>query len=222
MLHYWDVLWVAIARPLLSPSPLNRASTAALRASVAEPAPLHPLLEAVCLEELPSVPRHIAVIMDGNSRWAAARGRPTAEGHAAGVEALRRLIGDCAALGAVRELSVYAFSHENWLRPRSEVQALLSLIESVLLAEADALLATGVQLSFVGDLTRLSPALQRLLARVAARHPPAEAWEMQPGCSRDAAGMQPRLRAEAGGCISTVSAGSRLDLGWRSPRLNLG
>ncbi|EOD16335.1 hypothetical protein EMIHUDRAFT_316029 [Emiliania huxleyi CCMP1516] len=102
--------------------------------------------------------------MDGNSRWAAARGRPTAEGHAAGVEALRRLIGDCAALGAVRELSVYAFSHENWLRPRSEVQALLSLIES-----ADALLATGVQLSFVGDLTRLSPVPQQLAERAVAR-----------------------------------------------------
>ena len=176
MLHYWDVLCVAtaaIARPLLSPSPLNRASTAALRASVAEPAPLHPLLEAVCLEELPSVPRHIAVIMDGNSRWAAARGRPTAEGHAAGVEALRRLIGDCAALGAVRELSVYAFSHENWLRPRSEVQALLSLIESVLLAEAQRSASPPLTRSHRASLSPLPPTRPLAAARRTRCSPPA-------------------------------------------------
>ena len=176
MLHFWDVLCVAtaaIARPLLSPSPLNRASTAALRASVAEPAPLHPLLEAVCLEELPSVPRHIAVIMDGNSRWAAARGRPTAEGHAAGVEALRRLIGDCAALGAVRELSVYAFSHENWLRPRSEVQALLSLIESVLLAEAQRSASPPLTRSHRASLSPLPPTRPLAAARRTRCSPPA-------------------------------------------------
>jgi undecaprenyl diphosphate synthase len=118
------------------------------------------------------MPRHLSVIMDGNSRWAAARGVPTDRGHAAGVEALRQLITDCISLPDVQELSVYAFSQENWSRPRTEVNALLGLIERVLVAEADTLLAHGVRLRFVGELTQLPAALQRLLERLAARAPP--------------------------------------------------
>ena len=138
--------------------------------------PPHPAAASVA--ELPPrslLPRHLAVIMDGNSRWAASRGLPTADGHAAGVVALRALVTECTAIDGVRELSVFAFSEENWRRPPAEVDALLALIEHVLVAEADALFERGVRLRFVGDLQRLPASLQRLLERMTARAPPPEA-----------------------------------------------
>eukprot|EP00967_Tisochrysis_lutea_P076563 scaffold103637_cov32-Tisochrysis_lutea.AAC.1 len=81
--------------------------------------------------------------MDGNGRWACSRGLPRVEGHRAGVQALRRLVRGCLELDGVDTLTVFAFSSENWDRPRAEVRALLVLIESTLLSEMDSLIASG-------------------------------------------------------------------------------
>ena len=103
-------------------------------------------------------------VMDGNSRWARKRGLPTAAGHAAGVTALRTLIGNVLALGPpLHVLTVYAFSTENWGRSEEEVTALLALIQSTLVSEADELRARGVQLRFIGELHRLPASMRQLL-----------------------------------------------------------
>ena len=108
--------------------------------------------------------------MDGNTRWARRRGLPTAAGHAAGVTALRTLVGNALALGApLRVLTVYAFSTENWGRPESEVTALLMLIQSTLEAEAEELHARGVQLRFIGEIHRLPAGMQTVLRALEGR-----------------------------------------------------
>eukprot|EP00887_Chlorella_sp_A99_P003946 scaffold11.g3946.t1 len=103
------------------------------------------------------------IIMDGNSRWAAARGLPAAAGHRAGVEALRRAVAECLALG-IEALTVFAFSAENWHRPAMEIELLLRLVESTLAAELEGLHQQGVRLAFVGE----RHALPRSLAAAAA------------------------------------------------------
>ena len=118
------------------------------------------------------LPAHLAIVMDGNSRWATARGLPTSAGHARGVQALRRLVTDCLSLEPIRVLTVYAFSHENWERPADEVGNILSLIEKTLEAEADTLLRRGVRLRFCGELDALPTGLRALTAKLAARAPP--------------------------------------------------
>ena len=110
-----------------------------LVASLSPPPKLAPSLRAI---DATALPAHLAVVMDGNSRWAEAQGVPVASGHAQGVHALRELIGQCLALGSpLRVLTVYAFSTENWGRPQAEVDALLLLIQSTLEAEAAELLS---------------------------------------------------------------------------------
>jgi undecaprenyl diphosphate synthase len=105
------------------------------------------------------VPYHLAIIMDGNGRWARARGMPRQVGHRAGVENLRRVIRGCVEFG-VRILTVYAFSTENWGRPEAEVRALLGILNTVIERELDTLDANGVQLRHIGEISRLSPDLQ--------------------------------------------------------------
>jgi len=100
------------------------------------------------------IPPHIAIIMDGNGRWAEARSLPRAAGHRAGVEAARRTLRACRNLG-VRVLSLYAFSTENWRRPADEVQALMELLAASVRDEAEELIQGGVQLRVSGDLTTL-------------------------------------------------------------------
>ncbi len=97
---------------------------------------------------------HAAIIMDGNGRWAAARGRPRAMGHAAGVAALRR-IAEAAPLHGITTLTVYAFSADNWSRPRSEVAALMTLLRRSLATEVDRCVRNDVRLSIVGRRDRL-------------------------------------------------------------------
>lgn len=106
-----------------------------------------------------NVPFHLAVIMDGNGRWATERGLPRQAGHRAGVENLRRVIRACTELG-VRILTIYAFSTENWGRPGPEVRGLLAILEMVIDRELDDLDANGVQLRHLGRLEGLSPKLQ--------------------------------------------------------------
>ena len=104
-------------------------------------------------------PKHIAIIMDGNGRWAKKRGLPRSAGHKAGAETFRRITEHCAALG-VEYLTVYAFSTENWKRSEEEVAGIMSLLENYLDEALRDLDKNGVRLKFFGDLSRLSPSLQ--------------------------------------------------------------
>ncbi len=105
------------------------------------------------------VPTHLAVIMDGNGRWARARGLPRQAGHRAGTENLRQIIRTCGDLG-IKILTVYAFSTENWGRPEKEIKGLLNILEDVIDRELDELDANGVQLRHIGELSALSERLQ--------------------------------------------------------------
>jgi undecaprenyl diphosphate synthase len=108
---------------------------------------------------LERVPRHVGIIMDGNGRWAQARGLPRSAGHRAGTENLRRVLRSAVEFG-VPVLTIYAFSTENWGRPESEVEILLSIFERVIDRELSELHEEGVQLRHVGRLERISPALR--------------------------------------------------------------
>ena len=107
--------------------------------------------------DLPEViPSHIAIIMDGNGRWAQARGLPRMAGHRAGTENLRRIIEACIEFG-ISYLTIYAFSTENWSRPQDEVQGLMKIFEDVIDRELQELHDQGVQLRHIGRLERLEP-----------------------------------------------------------------
>jgi undecaprenyl diphosphate synthase len=111
------------------------------------------------------VPQHIAVIMDGNGRWAQRRLLPRTAGHKKGVDAVRELIEQSAKLG-VRYLTVFAFSSENWSRPEEEVSSLMELFAMALAREATKLHANDVKLSFIGERSRFSARLQQQMAEV--------------------------------------------------------
>lgn len=106
-----------------------------------------------------SVPRHVAIIMDGNNRWAKRRLMPGVAGHKAGVDAVRAVIEVCAEEG-VEVLTLFAFSSENWQRPADEVGALMELFLSALRREARRLRDNGIRLKIIGDRTRFHPELQ--------------------------------------------------------------
>ena len=108
-----------------------------------------------------SVPQHIAIIMDGNGRWAKKRGLPRTAGHAAGAEAFRRTANYCRTLG-VKYLTVYAFSTENWKRSQEEVGGIMKLLGKYLKEALQDMEKNHVRFRFFGDLTRLSPELQQL------------------------------------------------------------
>ncbi|NTU55500.1 MAG: di-trans,poly-cis-decaprenylcistransferase, partial [Anaerolineales bacterium] len=105
------------------------------------------------------LPRHVAMIMDGNGRWAISRGLPRLAGHKAGTENLRRVIRSTVEFG-VKYLTIYAFSTENWGRPLEEVRGLMSILEDVLQRELNELHKEGVQLRHIGRLERLPGRLQ--------------------------------------------------------------
>ena len=109
--------------------------------------------------KLKRVPRHVAMIMDGNGRWALARGLPRLAGHRAGTENLRQVIEACGEFG-VEYLTIYAFSTENWGRPIEEVLGLMRILEDVIDRELPELHEQGVQLRHIGDLDRLKPELR--------------------------------------------------------------
>jgi len=106
------------------------------------------------------IPTHIAIIMDGNGRWAKARGLPRLAGHRAGTENLRRVIEACAELG-VKILTIYAFSTENWRRPLEEIHGLFSLLEQMIDRELDDLDRNGVQIRHLGSLHGVPERLQQ-------------------------------------------------------------
>jgi len=107
------------------------------------------------------VPRHIAIIMDGNGRWAKKRGLPRTAGHAAGAESFRRTANYCRTLG-VEYLTVYAFSTENWKRSAEEVSGIMKLLGKYLKEALADMEKNHVRFKFFGDLSRLSPELQKL------------------------------------------------------------
>lgn len=114
--------------------------------------------------QLRSVPRHLAIIMDGNNRWARREGYPGIAGHRAGAEVVREIVSACEARG-IRYLTLFAFSSENWGRPKAEVRALLALLSRYLRNEVEKLAKDGVRLRVIGRRDRFSPRLQKLIAR---------------------------------------------------------
>jgi undecaprenyl diphosphate synthase len=110
--------------------------------------------------ELPVVPEHVAIIMDGNGRWAKRRGLPRLAGHQAGTENLRRIIRACVEFG-IKYLTIYAFSTENWGRPKEEVEGLLRILESVIEKELTELHQEGVKLRHIGRLEKLPESLRK-------------------------------------------------------------
>jgi undecaprenyl diphosphate synthase len=111
-----------------------------------------------------TLPKHVAVIMDGNGRWAKQRGLPRIEGHRRGANALKEMLRYCKDLG-VKTLTAYAFSTENWGRPTGEVNFLMSLFERLLQKELKEMEAEEVCINFIGDLTPLPPSLQQEMYR---------------------------------------------------------
>ncbi|GER06991.1 isoprenyl transferase [Iodidimonas muriae] len=109
------------------------------------------------------IPRHVAIIMDGNGRWASAHHLPRAMGHRRGAEAVRRAVKGCISQG-VSVLTLYAFSSENWKRPADEIEDLMGLLRLYLRREIDDLHKNDVRLRFMGDVSKLSPDLQKMIS----------------------------------------------------------
>ncbi|MES2305995.1 MAG: isoprenyl transferase [Gemmatimonadota bacterium] len=123
------------------------------------------LLEQVRLHG--AIPRHIAIIMDGNGRWAQERGLPRSAGHQAGMGAVRETVEGCLHAG-VRVLTIFAFSQENWQRPPAEIDALMALLEEFVGKEAEELRQRGVAVRMLGDIARLSAPARAAVDRIEA------------------------------------------------------
>ena len=117
---------------------------------------------------LSNVPQHIAIIMDGNGRWAKQRGLPRTAGHSAGAESFRRIANYCRTIG-VKYLTVYAFSTENWKRSREEVSGIMRLLGAYLKEALRDMEKNHVRFCFFGDLSRLSPELRKLCEEAQSR-----------------------------------------------------
>lgn len=110
----------------------------------------------------PTLPRHLAVIMDGNGRWAESRGLPRVRGHEAGAESVREITRACREAG-LQALTLYSFSTENWRRPEDEVKALMGLLARYLLEERSEILDNGIRLNAIGQIDRLPIAVRAAL-----------------------------------------------------------
>jgi undecaprenyl diphosphate synthase len=119
------------------------------------------------MPDFPDIPRHIAIIMDGNGRWAKERGLPRREGHRAGAESVREVADACIDLG-VEYLTLYAFSSENWNRPQSEIKALMELLDRFLAEKAKDLKKQKIRLQAIGQLDRLPEKTRKLLEKIIA------------------------------------------------------
>jgi undecaprenyl diphosphate synthase len=111
-------------------------------------------------KDFPIVPYHLAIIMDGNGRWAQSRGLPRLAGHRAGTKNLRRVLREAKKLG-IKILTIYAFSTENWRRPQEEVRGLMTLLEEFIVREMKELHKEGVKINHLGRLEGVAPELQR-------------------------------------------------------------
>ena len=108
------------------------------------------------------VPRHVAIILDGNGRWAKSRMLPRIAGHRRGLEAVRATIGNCADRG-IEFLTLFAFSSENWRRPAEEVALLMQLFQLALTSEVERMHKSGVRLKVIGDIARFDPKIRKLI-----------------------------------------------------------
>ncbi len=116
----------------------------------------------------PRAPLHVAIIMDGNGRWATQRGWPRLVGHRRGAERVKQIVAACPSLG-ITHLTLFAFSTENWKRSTEEVIGLMTIFSTYIRAEAKRLSAEGVRLNFIGERTRLDHKLQRLMGWIEAK-----------------------------------------------------
>ncbi len=123
---------------------------------------------SAAMPDHPEIPRHIAIIMDGNGRWAKERGLPRLEGHRSGAESVREVMEACIELG-VEYLTLYAFSSENWSRPETEVTALMALLDRFLDEKAKDLDRQQIRLQAIGQLERLPASTRELIERIVAR-----------------------------------------------------
>jgi undecaprenyl diphosphate synthase len=113
--------------------------------------------------DLTRLPKHIAVIMDGNGRWAKRRGKPRIFGHRAGADSVKAIIDTCARL-QIKAVTLYAFSTENWKRPKTEVSGLMSMLKKVLRRELEEVTASNIRFQAIGDIAGLAPDVQAELA----------------------------------------------------------
>ncbi|HJV87114.1 MAG TPA: polyprenyl diphosphate synthase [Noviherbaspirillum sp.] len=120
------------------------------------------LSSTLAIPNASSVPRHVAIIMDGNGRWATKRFMPRVAGHGKGVESVRAIVEACVARG-IEYLTLFAFSSENWRRPADEVSLLMRLFVTALEREVSKMHANGIRLRVVGDLSRFDVKLQKLI-----------------------------------------------------------
>jgi undecaprenyl diphosphate synthase len=114
------------------------------------------------------IPEHLAIIMDGNGRWAQQRRLPRILGHRKGVETVQAVVDECLALG-IRHLTLYAFSSENWGRPRDEVEALMRLLSTFLRREVTQMMSRGIRLRAIGELERLPVRVRAVLEDIVER-----------------------------------------------------
>jgi undecaprenyl diphosphate synthase len=122
--------------------------------------------------DLARLPRHVAIIMDGNGRWAKQRGSPRVEGHRAGIASVREAVETCARL-ELDALTIYAFSVENWKRPRFEIVTLMTLLKEYLARELSNLLKNDIRFRVVGRMNELDPPCRRPSRRASPRRRPA-------------------------------------------------
>ena len=119
------------------------------------------------VEQLAAVPAHIAIIMDGNGRWAKQRGLPRLAGHRAGTENIRKIIEGCVEFG-VQYLTLYAFSTENWRRPEDEISALMGLLKHFIVSDLDEFAENDVRLKVLGDYRAFAPDVVELVEQALA------------------------------------------------------
>ena len=154
------------------------------------------MTDSTKIEMAPSAARHVAIIMDGNNRWAKAKGLSGIRGHYAGVDAVRATIRRAAERG-VEVLTLFAFSSENWKRPTHEVNALMELFVLALRREVSKLMNHNIRLSVIGDCSRFSALIQKLIAKAEAR-------------TRDNTGLHLVVAANYGGRWDITQAARRL------------
>lgn len=179
-----------------------------------------PLTSTMGIPEVRPIPRHIAIIMDGNGRWAKLRGLPRMEGHRQGVEAVCRVVRHCAELG-VEHLTLFAFSSENWRRPAEEVGFLMGLFRMMLQREVTRMHRNGVRLTVIGDRSRFDAELQSLIAKAEARTAAntkiclniaanyGGRWDIVQAMNR-----LTRAHPERAGCYTEADLQAELALGW--------
>ena len=147
-----------------------------------------------------AVPRHVAIIMDGNGRWAKARHLPRVAGHKAGVEAVRRVTRAARTLG-IEALTLYAFSSENWRRPEAEIGDLMGLLRLFIRSDIDEMVRENVRLRIIGDHRRFAPDLVRLVddavARTAGNDGPLLVIALNYGAQAELAAVARKLAEEA-------------------------